>query len=68
MLPPNFWPILFDWPNGIVVGNLIASFMCWLVGAPVFLWHYLRQMKAHREQIAQAHNKIDELVKLVKGS
>ena len=42
---------LFGWPNGIVVGNLIAS----AIWAAPALWHLHRKLDAqHAERIAQA--------------
>ena len=43
--------ILFAWPNGIVVGNLIAS----AIWAAPALWHLHRKLERHhREQLAAA--------------
>lgn len=42
---------LFSWPNGIVVGNLIAS----AIWAPIGIIHLDRLMRRHHaQQIAQA--------------
>ena len=42
---------LFSWPNGIVVGNLIAS----AIWAPIGIIHLDRLMRRHHaQQLAQA--------------
>lgn len=35
---------MFDWPQGIVVGNLIASFMIW---SPHFIYVHRKINKLH---------------------
>jgi hypothetical protein len=36
---------MFNWPNGVVLGNLIASAIC---GAPA-LWHLHRKINRHHQ-------------------
>lgn len=74
MTPGSFWWILFNWPNGICTGNLIASFICWLIGMVVILWRLRCHLNKHREELKaahakldDAHKKIDELMAHLKG-
>lgn len=53
MIVFHFLWILFNWPNGIVVGNLIAS-LIW--GVPS-MWHLHRKInRHHRWHIAKDAN------------
>ena len=55
---------LFDWPNGIVVGNLIASAICVSLAAV----HIERLMKRHHIQhIAILHRHHAEQLKEIKN-
>lgn len=44
---------LFDWPQGIVVGNLIASFLIWF---PHFVYVHFQNKKVHRRLDAIERN------------
>lgn len=38
---------LFSWPNGVLVGNLLAS----IVWQPAFFWHLYRKMNQHHDEV-----------------
>ena len=41
----NLWVILFAWPAGIVVGNLIAQGIVWLLLGPSVYWRFTCKAK-----------------------
>jgi len=47
----HFLSVLFSWPNGIVLGNLIASAM-W--AAPALLHLHRKLNRQHAQRLAQA--------------
>ena len=59
-----FW-ILFAWPQGIVVGNLIAS-VIW--ATPAFIHLHRRLGRQHAERLAQAARHHHEQMKAITGS
>jgi hypothetical protein len=56
----GFLNTLFDWPNGIVVGNLLASVITTSLGLGFAVFHLdrlaKRHHKLHMEAIANAAN------------
>lgn len=55
----GFLSTLFSWPDGIVVGNLIASAL-WAFPAIIHLDRLARKHhKVHMEHIAALHRKIE---------
>ena len=48
---PHFLAVLFSWPNGIVLGNLIASAL-W--ATPALLHLHRKLNRHHAQRLAQA--------------
>lgn len=51
----GFWLTLFGWPNGIVVGNLIASAI-WAVPAILHVDRLMRRHHRERMDLARKHH------------
>lgn len=57
---------MFSWPAGIVVGNLIASFMIWF---PHFVWAHRdhRKVYAHITALHEKHDALHEKIDRQQG-
>lgn len=51
--------IMFSWPNGIVVGNLIASAICW-TGGLIHLHRVHKRRHEELKELIKKHGKLSE--------